>query len=122
MIEVLQLMTAQFKTVTLEAYHAYNRQSSVTYPYLTFDLDSERIVENVEGFYIDVDIFDHNTSYERVLTLEQQLKDHFKDLKVMTEDLYIRFVFNGSTKVPTGDETIVRRNIRFYAKTDWRKK
>ena len=122
MIELLQQLTVQFRTVTPQAYHAFNRQSSVTYSYLTFDPDSERIENNVEGFYIDVDIFDHNTSYERVLTLEQQLKDHFKDLKVMTEDLYIRFVFNGSTKVPTGDETIVRRNIRFYAKTDWRKK
>lgn len=122
MIELMQLLTAQFKTVTLEAYHAYNRQSSVTYPYLTFDMDSERIEENVEGFYIDVDLFDHNTSYERVFELEQNLKDHFKDLKLMTDDVFIRFVFNGSTKVPTGDETIVRRNLRFYAKTDWRKK
>lgn len=122
MIEVLQLMTAQFRNVTPQAYHARNRQSSVTYPYLTFDLDSERIEENVEGFYIDVDLFDHNTSYERIFTLEQQLKDHFKDLKLMTDDVFIRFIFNGSTKVPTGDETIVRRNVRFYAKTDWRKK
>ena len=122
MIKLMQLLTAQFTTVTPQAYHAINRQATVTYPYLTFDLDNERIERNVEGFYIDVDIFDHNTSYERVFELEQALKDHFKDLKIMTDDLFVRFLFNGSTKVPTGDETIVRRNIRLYAKTDWRKK
>lgn len=122
MIDFMQQLTTQLRVVTPEAYHTYNRQVNVVYPYLTFDLDSERLERNVEGMYIDIDIFDHNTSYERVFALEQALKDHFRDLMLMTDDLFIRFVFNGSTKVMTGDESIVRRNLRFYAKTDWRKK
>ena len=122
MVELMQLLTAQFRAVTPEAYHTYNRSLTVTYPYLTYDIDGEYVERNVEGFYIDVDIFDHNTSYERVFALEQAVKDHFKDLNIMTDDVFIRFKFNGSSKIDTLDESIVRRNVRFYAKTDWRKK
>jgi hypothetical protein len=122
LIKLMQQLTAEFRAVTSESYHAINRESNVTYPYLTFDIDGEAIERNVEGFYIDVDIFDHNTSYARIFELEEALKDHFKDLKVMTDDLYVRLNFNGSSKVQTGDDTILRRNVRFYAKNDWRKK
>lgn len=122
MIKFVEQLTIEITKVTVNAHYGLNRDTTVTYPYLTFDLDSERLERNVEGFYIDIDIFDHNTSYTRIFELEENLKDHFLDLHLMTSDVLIRFVFNGSTKVPTGDETIVRRNLRFYAKTDWRKK
>lgn len=121
MIKFMQELTTVFKAVTTNSHHAINRDTTVTYPYLTFDIDSEGINRNQEGFYIDVDLFDNQTSYARILALEQSLKDHMRDLRLMTDDLYIRFEFNASTKVPTADETIIRRNLRFYAKTDWRK-
>lgn len=122
MLAFVTALTNELKTVTTNAHYGLNRDDVVTYPYLTFDIDSERLERNVEGFYVDIDMFDHNTSYARLFELEEQLKDHFLDRDVMNEDVLIRFVYNGSTKVPTGDETIVRRNLRFYAKTDWRKK
>ena len=122
MIQLMQEITAAFKAVTANSHNAINRDQTVTYPYLTFDLDSEALNRNQEGFYIAVDIFDNQTSYSRILELEQQLKDHFRNLTVMTDELYIRFAFNGSNRVPTGDEIIIRRNIRCYAKIDWRNK
>ena len=122
MIELMQQLTIAFKAITANSHHAINRDTTVTYPYLTFDIDTEAINRNQEGFYIDVDIFDNSTSYVALFTLEEAVKDHLRDLRLMTDELYVRFIFNGSTKVPTGDETILRRNLRFYATIDWRKK
>jgi len=122
MIEFLKELTSQFKEVTPESFHEKNRKSTVVYPYLTFDFDTEAIERNVDGFYIDVDIFDSNSSYINVFTLEDALKDHFKDNMKLTDDLFIRFNFLRSNKVSTGDDKIKRRSLQFYCKTDWRKK
>lgn len=122
MLNFMKQLTATLKAVTPNSHHAINRDATVTYPYLTFDIDSEHINRNQEGFYIDVDLFDNQTSYTRLLTLEGQLKDHLRDKRILTDELSIRFNYNGSTKVPTGDELIIRRNLRFYAIIDWRNK
>lgn len=122
MIEFVKELISQFRLVTSESFHEKNRKKKVVYPYLTFDFDSEAIERNVDGFYIDVDIFDNNSSYMNVFQLENDLKAHFKDNKKLTDDLYIRFNFLRSMKVPTGDDNIKRRNLQFYCKVDWRKK
>ena len=120
MIAFLTELTAQFRAVLPESYHDKNRSAVVTYPYLTFDFSSEAIERNVDGFYIDVDIFDNNSSYYDVFQVEQALKDHFKDNRKLTDDVFIRFNFLRSNKIPTGDDNIKRRNLQFYCKTDWR--
>ena len=122
MIDLLKELTTQFRTVTSESFHERNRKATVIYPYLTFDFDSETIERNVDGFYVDVDIFDSNASYMRVIELEEALKEHFKDNWKLTDDLFIRFNFLRSNKIPTGDDLIKRRNLQIYCKVDWRKK
>lgn len=122
MIKFVKELTSQFREVTSESFHEKNRKAKVVYPYLTFDFDSEALERNVDGFYIDVDIFDNNSSYMNVFQLEGDLKAHFKDNKKLTDDLYIRFNFLRSMKVPTGDDNIKRRNLQLYCKVDWRKK
>lgn len=122
MIEFLKELTSQFRLVTAESFHERNRKATVVYPYLTFDFDSEAIERNVDGFYVDVDIFDNNASYLNVIQLEDDLKAHFKDNRKLTDDMFIRFNFLRSTKVPTGDDMIKRRNLQFYCKIDWRNK
>ncbi len=122
MLDLMKALTDELRLVTGEAYHDRNTQATVVYPYLTFDLSSESIERNMEGFYLDVDIFDNSSSYTGVFTLETALKDHFKDNRKLTDELYIRFNFLRSTSVPTGDEIIKRRNLQFYVRTDWRNK
>lgn len=122
MIEFLKELIKEFRIVTSESFHERNRKETVIYPYLTFDFDNEALEENVEGFYIDVDIFDSNSSYINVFALEEDLKAHFKDNRKLTDDLYIRFKFLRGNKIPTGDDLIKRRNLQFYCKVDWRKK
>lgn len=122
MLEFLKELTAQFRTVVPESYHERNRKETVLYPYVTFDFDRESLERNVDGFYIDVDIFDNNSSYVDIFQIEEALTAHFKDNKKLTDDLFIRFNFLRSNKIPTGDDQIKRRNMQFYCKTDWRNK
>ena len=122
MIAFLTELTNQFRLVLPESYHDKNRSASVLYPYLTYNFDSEALERNIEGFYIDVDIFDNNASYVDIFQVEDALKDHFKDNRKLTDDLFIRFNFLRSTKVVTGDDNIKRRNMQFYCKVDWRTK
>ena len=122
MIAFLTELTAQFRAVLPESYHDKNRSAVVTYPYLTFDFSSEAIERNVDGFYLDVDIFDAHSSYSNIFDIEDRLRDHLKDNKLMTEGLYIRFNFLRSNKIPTGDDLVKRRNLQFYCKVDWRNK
>ena len=122
MIAFLTELTNQFRLVLPESYHDKNRSATVLYPYLTYNFDSEGLERNVEGFYIDVDIFDNNASYVDIFQVEDALKDHFKDNRKLTDDLFIRFNFLRSTKVVTGDDNIKRRNMQFYCKVDWRTK
>ena len=122
MLGFLGELTNQFRLVLPESYHDKNRSASVLYPYLTYNFDSEALERNIEGFYIDVDIFDNNASYVDIFQVEDALKDHFKDNRKLTDDLFIRFNFLRSTKVVTGDDNIKRRNMQFYCKVDWRTK
>lgn len=122
MIPFLQELYKQFTIVHSESYLERNSASTVSYPYLTYDFDSEEIELHTDGFYIDVDIFDDSGNYLKIFDIESKLKDHFKRNRVMTDDVYIRFSFLRSTKIPTGDDIIKRRNLQFYCKVDWRKK
>lgn len=122
MIEFLKELTRQFRAVIPESYHEKNRKEKVIYPYLTFNFDSENLERNIDGFYIDVDIFDNDSSYINVFEVEGNLKDYFKDNRKLTDDLFIRFNFLRSNKAPTNDDLIKRRNLQFYCKVDWRNK
>lgn len=122
MIPFLQELNRQFRQVHKESYHDKNTADEIDYPYLTYDFDSEALETNVEGFYIDVDIFDNSGSFTRVFELEGNLKDYFNQKLILTDDNLFRFNFLRSTGVPTSDELLRRRNIQLYCKVDWRNK
>lgn len=98
MILLLQEIYKQFTNVHTESYHNQNTAQEVTYPYLTYDFDTEALETNVEGFYIDVDIFDNSGSFFDVFEVESRLKDYFKDAVVLTDQNLLRFNFYGLRK------------------------
>ena len=122
MIEFMTVLTAELRKVLPQSYHEKNTSTNVSYPYLTYDIDAESIERNVDGFYVDVDIFDAHPSFSNVFTIEERLRDHFRDNCQITDNLFIRFNFLRSNKIPTGDDLIKRRNLQFYCKVDWRNK
>lgn len=121
MISFLQELNKEFKKICSESYLEYNTAKKVIYPYLTYNLNSEDL-ENQEGFYIDVDIFDNcgaNTVNLEVLL--HDIKKHFKDNTILTDDLLLQFQYQTSRNIPTGSNTLRRRNIQLYCKVDWRR-
>ncbi|MGX7200062.1 hypothetical protein [Enterococcus nangangensis] len=122
MIEFLQELTKLLREINEETYYDRNRKKEVVYPYATFDFDSEPISRNQDGFYLDIDIFDLNSSYIRIIDLEDKFKDKLLFRRILMSNMYLRFSFLGSSKVPTNDENLKRRNVRLYIKIDWRDK
>lgn len=122
MIEFLKQITAILRAIYPETYHEKNRKEEVVYPYAVFDLDSENIERNQEGFYVDIDIFDFDASYTDIFQIEEDFKDGLIFKREISPDFNFIFSFLGSNKVPTADENIKRRTLRFYVKVDWRKK
>lgn len=109
MEELLKLLNQELRKVTSESFHAVNRKQEVIYPYLTYDFDVTNLEDNIDGIYIDVDVFDNNSSYLDIIRLEDELKRQLKGKKKLTDDLHIRFYYQGSNKIPTLDENIKRR-------------
>lgn len=99
-----------------------NTSKVVSYPYATYNFDSEALRRNQDGFYIDIDVFDRSDTTAPVLLLEDKFKDGLLFKRHLTDDLFLVFSFQGSNKVPTGDDQLKRRNIRFYVTVDWRTK
>lgn len=99
-----------------------NTSKVVSYPYATYNFDSEALRRNQDGFYIDIDVFDRSDTTAPVLLLEDKFKDDLLFKRHLTDDLFLVFSFQGSNKVPTGDDQLKRRNIRFYVTVDWRTK
>lgn len=122
MIELYKLLYAEFKAVLDESYNEVNTAPKVKYPYLTYSAtDSESLDRRQEGYNVDVDIFDNNSSYANILTVEQALKAHFDDYVLLKDEFLVRVEYLRSNKIPTGDDNIKRRNLQFYFKVDWRK-
>ncbi|PGS81632.1 hypothetical protein COC69_05740 [Bacillus cereus] len=121
MIELMQTLKRLFDDVTIESYLDTNNAESVTYPYLTYSLDIEKIEPNTDGFYLDIDLFDNNSSFVKLYELESQVRDKFDHLIEFTDGLFLRCYFHRSFKVETRDENIKRRSMQIYCKVDWRK-
>lgn len=115
--EIYQKLT----NVHPESYLGVNPSESIVYPYLTYSFDAEALDEASEGFYLDLDIFDRNASYGRIFGVESALKNNLDKQRFITDESLFRFKYSGATEVPTMDNTLKRRNVRFYVKIDWRK-
>lgn len=113
-------MTRFFKEVEPNSHFDINRAKVVTYPYLVFNFDWEEIETGSTGFYVDVDLFDKNSSYAKLMELEANLQRYFDNKIQLNNDLLVRFGKMTGTKVPTNDEKIIRRYIRVYCQVDWR--
>lgn len=120
MIKFLTELTKQLRTVLPESYYEKNRKATVVYPYLTFDFDSEYLERYRDGFYVDIDIFDTSTSFKGIFEVEEQLRNHFRELVVLTDDFLLQFKVDSGTKIPTESDNLKRRNLQIYVKTDWR--
>lgn len=120
MINFMTELALQFRSVCSESYYEWNRKKEVIYPYLTYDFGSENLERYRDGFYIDVDIFDIESSPKSALEIESQLREHFRELIILKDDFLLQFKVGTSTKIPTESDNLKRRNLQIYVTVDWR--
>ncbi|MFR1821487.1 MAG: hypothetical protein ACLSXK_09345 [Lactococcus petauri] len=122
MIELMQTLQAMFQEVAKESYLEWNNAKVVKYPYLTYSIDIEEISRHTDGFYLDIDLFDNNSSFIKLYELEDLVRQKFDYEIKFTDGLFLRSYFQRSNKVPTLDDNIKRRSLQIYCKVDWRNK
>ena len=122
MDKLLRELSTILQGIHSQTFLERNTSKVVSYPYATYNFDSEALRRNQDGFYIDIDVFDRADTTAPVLLLEDKFKDGLLFKRHLTDDLFLVFSFQGSNKVPTGDDQLKRRNIRFYVTVDWRTK
>lgn len=120
MITFLQELNKEFKKVCPESYLEKNTANALTYPYLTYTLSSEDL-DNQEGFYIDIDLFDNcGANTVNLEQLTHNIKQHFKNNTIFTDTILIQFQYQTAKGIPTDSKTLRRRWVQLYCKVDWR--
>lgn len=120
MIDFLKSLNGEFKSLCDESFLFENNSSKIKYPYVVYSLQSEDL-EDRQGFYIDVDIYDNcgaNTADLEIL--QQRIIAHFKRFHKVHERFAMFINFQSSNIVPTMDEMIKHRVVQLYLKLDWR--
>ena len=123
-IEVINYLTGLFSTIVPETHYTRNNKKTVVYPYQTFTLTGEPIRFQGQGFYIDIDLFDNSKSdvgIEKALSAMVEAFNGQEPFNQLTDSFLIQISYNSDDFVPTGSDTLKRRNLRLYAKFDWRK-
>lgn len=124
-IEVINYIRELFQSIVPESYYLRNKKKEVEYPYQTFSLTGEPVRFQGQGFYIDIDLFSNGGNSD--VAIEQSLsamiekfnsRDPFHEL---TDYFLVQIEYRNDNSVPTGSDTLQRRNIQLYAKFDWRK-
>lgn len=121
MLDFLEELTKQLKSIEPEAYHVTNTSSEAVYPYLTYSVDGEFLDRNADGITLEIDIFDNDSSYLNIYDLEKKLIERFRMARILTADFFAMFEYQHSSTIPTGNISIKRRNVVFYVRAEWRK-
>lgn len=121
-IDTINYLRDLFQRVFPETHYLKNKSKKVKYPYQTFSLTGEPTRKNGKGFYIDINIFDDNKNSD--VAIENALSvmiESFDDFRQFTDKFLIQIEYRSDNPIPTGSDTLLRRELQLYAKIDWRK-
>ena len=121
LIFATKYITKKLKESTSEVFHKWNRKKEVIYPYLTYQLEHEPSDEIRDVFELTLDLFDNSKSNKKLLELENKLIQSLHRNHEVLDDAIVSIKLERSTDIPTADEAILRKNIMFKIKIDWRK-
>ena len=121
MLPFLKEITKEFKKICKESYLEINTSDKVIYPYLTFSYSGETLENTREGFYVDVDVFDHcGGDTTRLEQLTEDIRKHFIKNRILSEEVLLQLKISNRKIIPTTNPQIKRRWIQIYCKVDWR--
>lgn len=119
-IDTIRWLMKTMQGVTTEVFHFINRKQTVEYPYITFTNTStpEDEIRDIHRF--ELNLFDYGTSREALMVLEESIRQTFDRQSFIEEDVIIHSRKGIANDIPTGDDTIQRRDIELIIKTDRR--
>ena len=120
MQEFLATLTNILRDIHPESYYQINPNKQISYPYLTFDIDSDWLERNQLGINLTIDIFGSGSSPKSVIALEEKLKEALIYKRELTNDFGMIFSMQNAQTLPTLVDNLHRRNINFYIKLDER--
>ena len=120
MIDLTTWMMEAMEPVTGEVYHLMNRSKKVVYPYITF-IDSTTPADEIRDIHrVTLNLFDYGSSRARLMALEEAIRTQFDRQKFVEWDKIIHTRRGLAMDVPTGDDTIQRRDVELIIKLDRR--
>lgn len=105
-----------------ESFLSWNHSTEVKYPYLTYEFDYQPVDDIRTEFSVELRLFDYGTSKKNLIQLESKLFDALHKKYIYEDDLNAYIRVGRSLDIPTGNETIQRRDIQLMIKVDWMKK
>lgn len=124
-IEVINYIRELFQSIVPESHYLRNKNKKIVYPYQTFSMTGEPVRFQGQGFYIDIDIFSNggnsDVAIEKALSGMIEKFSGYTPFHEMTNHFLIQIEYRNDNAIPTGSDTLQRRNIQLYAKIDWRK-
>lgn len=107
------------REVCEQSFYKWNYSKEVIYPFLTYEFQHEPIDDIRDEFTVTLSMFDEGTSYIRLLELENEMINHLNKKYLFLDNcnVYIRLV--RTMEVPTGFDSVKRRELEFVMKVDW---
>lgn len=112
-------LNSTLKEIHPESHYKFNYSKNVTYPYIVYSFEHEKVDDIRNEFEVRLNLFDTGTSNLKLLQLENKLSNELhKNYQVLDKGfVYIRT--GRSLDVPTGNEMIQRKELNFTIKVDW---
>lgn len=121
MITFLKTLNELMTSAISEAYLITNPSKKIKYPYATYSYESSEIERFSDEFTIDVDVFDdQGKTQARIEQTCHEIKQKLHYKEMLADEFLIRVFYVRHNPIPTGSDTLQRRNMQFQIKVDWR--
>lgn len=112
MEEILKIINEQMKALSIEYYYLYNNAPKVVYPYVTgeFTQAGYSYEDNSNNGDMLLECWNRG-SQQNLINLHQTIKEHFRDLRVVKNNIVAHIAYNSAYPVRTNDADLFKMEI-----------
>jgi hypothetical protein len=118
LIDLLTAIQSKLSNVTTKAY-LEEAPSNTVFPYITYKLTSSNspYENNLEEFILEIDVWDNQSDTTALETLATNIDIELQRSMKIQGNANVRFYRVSRLMIPDTDETIRRRQLRYWLKT-----
>lgn len=112
MEQIVKIMNEQMKNLGIEYYYLYNNAPKIIYPYVTgeFTESSYTYEDNSNTGDMLLECWNRG-SQQNLITLHQKIKEHFRDLYVISDNTVAHIAYNSAYPIRTNDARLFKIEI-----------